>query len=721
MLKLDSTFLRSKVARRIFFQFILCALFPFAVLAILSMREVTKQLTDQSEARLSQATRVEGMSIIARLTFLQGEMRVIAAGLDRRAGGPLPAGDAMFPEVMREHFTGVEQTAASGLPQSLFGRPFTAHELALSESQWVESGHTAISVDTNSESSQVFMSMLLDSRHPEKGVLVAGLNTDYLWGAEFRPAQTEMCVLDASNRPFFCSAQRLISFLRPGEKKTTIMEAASDWFPDREEDSYVVHQWEIYLKPQFATSKWTVVLGEPRSETLALLSHFKKTFPLVILLSIWLVTLLSLIQIRRNLVPLEKLKEGTERIARLDFETPVKVKSGDEFQELANSFNHMSGRLGRQLKALETINQIDRAILSSLDTEKIVRTILIRMRQILPFDCVSLSLLDPHTPGRLRTYFRSQAGETENEGESCSISAEELEQLHKNPEVLLLDARHSPPSYLEGAARRGMKFFLLLPLIQDKALGILCLAHPCSTTLSDDDIYHTRQIADQAAVALSNARLIKDLAEFHVGTLTALARAIDAKSAWTSGHSERVTQLAIRIGRALGLSQKELEVLHRGGLLHDIGKIGIPAGILDKPGKLDEKEMAQMREHVSIGARILEPIPGFREIIPIVLQHHEWFDGTGYPDGCAGDSINLLARIFALADCYDALTSDRPYRPALSHERVMDMITKETGTHFDPVVVEALKRSLDEARDGFAFESLKGITANNSLAAPLCS
>jgi putative nucleotidyltransferase with HDIG domain len=721
MLKLDSTFLRSKVARRIFLQFTLCALFPFAVLAILSIREVTKQLKDQSEARLSQATRVEGMSIFERLGFLQAEMQVIATELERGADGPVPAGDTMFPAEMREHFTGVEQTDSSRVPRSLFGHPLKAPDLAPAELRWVASGHTAISVDADSGHSRIFMSLLLDSQRKERGMLVAELNTDYLWGADIRPAQTDMCILDSSNRLLFCSGQNLLPFLPQDEKKKPITEIASDWFPSRKDQAYVVQQWEIFLKPQFAASQWTLVLGEPRAETQALLSHFKKTFPLVILLSVWLVSLLSLIQIRRSLIPLERLKEGTERIARLDFETPVKVNSGDEFQDLANSFNHMAGRLGRQLGALETINQIDRAILSSLDTEKIVSTVLNRMRQILPFDCVSISLLDPHAPGQLRTYLRSQAHDVESEPESCSITSEELQQLHHYSEVVLLDSRHTLPAYLHRANRRGMKSFFLLPLvIQGKALGVISLGHSFLPALSDEDIFHTRQIADQVAVALSNAGLVQELEDLHLGTLTALARAIDAKSAWTSGHSERVTQLAMRIGRVCGLSPRDLETLHRGGMLHDIGKIGVPAGILDKPGKLTTEEFQLMREHVRIGARILEPIPGFEQIIPIVLQHHEWFDGSGYPDGLAGENINLLARIFALADCYDALTSDRPYRRALDHERVMEMIETETGTHFDPKVVRALPRALEQESDEFPAEGSKGTVVNVSLPASLC-
>jgi putative nucleotidyltransferase with HDIG domain len=171
-----------------------------------------------------------------------------------------------------------------------------------------------------------------------------------------------------------------------------------------------------------------------------------------------------------------------------------------------------------------------------------------------------------------------------------------------------------------------------------------------------------------------------------------LARAIDAKSAWTAGHSERVTNLALKIGHAMDLPAKSLEILHRGGLLHDIGKIGTPLTVLDKPGKLEPEEMQIMRDHVKIGVHILEPIPCFREALPIVAQHHEWFDGSGYPAGLAGENISLHARILAVADCYDAIVSNRPYREGLPKQQAIEILKKRSGTQFDPMLIEVFTR-----------------------------
>ncbi len=184
-------------------------------------------------------------------------------------------------------------------------------------------------------------------------------------------------------------------------------------------------------------------------------------------------------------------------------------------------------------------------------------------------------------------------------------------------------------------------------------------------------------------------RQFRALENLSWGTLKAQARAIDAKSQWTSGHSERVTQVAMEIARQMRLPDEKLIVLERGGLLHDIGKIGTPPSVLDKAGRLDAAELEIMRRHVTDGVRILEPITDFHLSLPIVEQHHEAYDGSGYPHGLKGEKIDLLARILAVADVYDALASDRPYRKGVPIPDVIQYIRDGAGRQFDPNVVEA--------------------------------
>jgi putative nucleotidyltransferase with HDIG domain len=533
--------------------------------------------------------------------------------------------------------------------------------------------------------------MALDRQEPTGAVLLGEINPLYLWGIgdeNTLPPMTELCVLDQSNTVLACSLPGPISF--PVQVTLDMTRSSSGQFEWKHTDiEYLASYWSIPLKFRFYNPRWTVVLGESKASVLAPMANFKTIFSLVILMTLWIVLLLSITQIRRSLVPLEKLQEGTRRIGMRDFESRVTVRSGDEFEELAGSFNTMASRLGRQFNALATMAEIDRAILSALDTRTIVDVVLTRMRDVLPCDSLSVSLRDPNGTNAVKTYIGGNA-EEETVVDVTELTLEAMRELRNNPESLVIHGDQEAPHYLAPLVRHGITSFLILPIFLKETLsGFITLGHRDRGEHSQEDLVQARQLADQVAVALSNARLIEELDQLNWGTLTALARAIDAKSPWTAGHSERVTELALKIGRVLGLSPNELDILHRGGLLHDIGKIGIPAAILDKSAKLTEQEFSLMREHPRKGARILEPIPAYTEVIPIVLQHHEWFDGTGYPDGLAGEAISLGGRIYAVADVFDALSSDRPYRAGLDRQRVIDIIKEEAGRQFDPRVVQA--------------------------------
>jgi HD-GYP domain-containing protein (c-di-GMP phosphodiesterase class II) len=173
-----------------------------------------------------------------------------------------------------------------------------------------------------------------------------------------------------------------------------------------------------------------------------------------------------------------------------------------------------------------------------------------------------------------------------------------------------------------------------------------------------------------------------------IGILIALTRAIDAKSPWTAGHSERVTKFAESIGRGLSLNEDQMRVLTVSAILHDIGKIAVPEQILDKPGKLTDEEFTVVKKHPQAGADIIASIPSYETILPGILHHHERWDGTGYPKGVGGNDISLFARIICIADVYDALTEDRPYRKAWSQEQVLQFFEEQKGKMFDSELVD---------------------------------
>lgn len=187
-----------------------------------------------------------------------------------------------------------------------------------------------------------------------------------------------------------------------------------------------------------------------------------------------------------------------------------------------------------------------------------------------------------------------------------------------------------------------------------------------------------------------------EIKKSYINTIKSLAYALEAKDKYTHGHSERVTDIAVKIAMEFNFSDEAIEKIRLAGLLHDIGKIGISEDILNKPGRLDKEEFEQVKTHSEVGEHILSPVIKDKDILDMVIHHHERYDGTGYPDGLVNGQISLNAAILAVADAYDAMTSDRPYRKALSIEKAREELEKYKGKQFDPKVVEALFRILEK-------------------------
>jgi putative nucleotidyltransferase with HDIG domain len=194
--------------------------------------------------------------------------------------------------------------------------------------------------------------------------------------------------------------------------------------------------------------------------------------------------------------------------------------------------------------------------------------------------------------------------------------------------------------------------------------------------------------ATQVAASLDNARLYQALKDQNRQTIEALTEAIEARDAYTYGHSRQVTRYAVRLAQDVGLPQERIELMDYAGLLHDVGKIGIRDYVLLKPGALSEEEFAVMKRHPAIGVKIIERVQGLRATLPIIEGHHERVDGKGYPHGLKHEEIPIEARILAIADAFEAMTADRAYRPAMETERALGILLDGRGTHWDPALVD---------------------------------
>lgn len=195
------------------------------------------------------------------------------------------------------------------------------------------------------------------------------------------------------------------------------------------------------------------------------------------------------------------------------------------------------------------------------------------------------------------------------------------------------------------------------------------------------------------SLSLENAYLFEDLKKSYFDTIRAVANSVEARDAYTRGHSNRVAEISKIIAAEMGWGRRDLEMIDWGGVLHDLGKVGISDSILNKPGKLTDEEFAIMKSHPSIGAQIIGGIAFLEPLMPYIAQHHERYDGRGYPAGFKGEEIAIQGRLLAIADTYDAMTSDRPYRKGLAAQIAYDEILKCTGSQFDPVLVRAFDKA----------------------------
>ncbi len=264
-------------------------------------------------------------------------------------------------------------------------------------------------------------------------------------------------------------------------------------------------------------------------------------------------------------------------------------------------------------------------------------------------------------------------------------------------EVLIVnDVQNDKRFFREADEKSGFttKSMICVPILsKERLLGVLQVINKIDSPFTDYDAELLKALSNQVAVAIENARLYSDMKETFYEIVFALADTIEKRDPYTGGHTKRVMNYSLAIGAEMGLEKEEFERLKLGAILHDIGKIGIRDRILLKEGELTQDEFEMIKAHTIYGAEILQHVKKLDVILPCVKYHHEKFDGTGYPERLKGEEIPLIARIIAVADTFDAMTTDRPYRKGLSFEEAIAELKNKAGTQFDPVVVEAFLRA----------------------------
>ena len=350
------------------------------------------------------------------------------------------------------------------------------------------------------------------------------------------------------------------------------------------------------------------------------------------------------------------------------------------------------GQVERQLSELKALQQLSESLNRTVSMEQVLEELLDETLSQLQAENASVMLLEP-------------------DGETLTIkSARGL------PEDVVAQTRVKLGERISGkvaAEKKPIVYYqfdeadesgsaLSVPLLKDdQVLGVLNVRQKKNGgDFSAEELSLASRFANVAALSISKAGLHSELRMLFVHSIRALANAIDARDPYTSGHSERVTRFSVLIAERMGFHGERLEELRYASLLHDIGKIRIRDAILHKPGKLDDEEFEEMKRHPEYGVESMQPVRAFQGILPYMLHHHERFDGRGYPAGLSGNQIPLQARIMCVADCFDAMTSDRPYRTGMPVEAAVAELCKWRGSQFDPEATDLFLALIQEGKVG---------------------
>jgi len=341
-------------------------------------------------------------------------------------------------------------------------------------------------------------------------------------------------------------------------------------------------------------------------------------------------------------------------------------------------------------RELILLYDITEKLAASLDPQEVANLIIYEANRLIKADKVSLMLISEDT-GLLEVI--AGLGEEAKTKMTLKVGEGIAGYIALTGKAEILNDVSADLRFLAGT--RKVSSMMCAPLrIKDNVIGVINLSSEEPANYTAEDLKLLSALTLQAAAAIENARLFDNLKDSFLTAVYTLAETIEKRDPYTGGHTKRVMEYSLAIGHFFDLSDQEMERLKLAAVLHDVGKIGVRDNILLKNGKLNDEEYSEMKRHTIYGGEVLKYIKYFKDIIPGVMHHHERYDGKGYPEGLKGDQIDVIARIISVGDTFDAMTSDRPYRKALSKEVACAEIAKYSGTQFDPEVVKAFLKAI---------------------------
>lgn len=423
-----------------------------------------------------------------------------------------------------------------------------------------------------------------------------------------------------------------------------------------------------------------------------------KTLALMDISMLLLSTILAWFFSRPISRPIRKIADGANIIAKGDYNHRLNMKRGDEIGLLSESLDSMAEKINsnineiqRNLDTMNTMNRIDKAVLSSISRHDLMTRVISIASDLFQSVCICILLRNETDSGYdILNYDSDNAKLNKYKTIFDHTLNQEVQWFLSNQSFYTRDDKNQNiRTFLEEMHQEVIGCAITIPLVMaEKYYGSLVFSRESMTAFQNFETDQATMIADQVCVALQSVRIFEEKEALLFGIMVALTKSIDAKSRWTAGHSERVSMYSEELARLLDWDEKMLRQLTISAVLHDIGKISVPEMILDKPSRLTTDEYEIIKGHPVVGARIIEDIPSYGTIVPGILHHHEHWDGSGYPKGLKGNDIPLMSRIIALADVYDAVSSERPYRKGMNHSEVLLFMKEQKGKLFDPELTD---------------------------------
>jgi diguanylate cyclase (GGDEF)-like protein len=499
-MKIDTTFMRGKVARRIAALFVLSAFLPMLVMAVLTFSQVRGIITEQAHSRLIATSKDFAMVVDQRLVLAQGDLSRIA--LSMRNGGSAPGSQAL--ENLKGFFSGLTVIGPGVRSTLIIGNALAWPKIGESERAHLAKGESVLIVQSDSGASpRILLLHMIEADKPDNFALVAELDPAQVWGDEEDfPYMTGLCMFADSGVMLFCSRPELQTESAMLARK--IADASPDSRVQIGEESMIVGQWQLFLKPKFYAPYWTAIAVQPMELALRPVDKFSRIFIAVIVLTMLLAALLSVSQIRRTMGPLEKLINGTRRVADEDFDHRVDVAGDDEFGDMATSFNNMAERLGSQLGTLKVLSNIDQVILSKTDIDPVFSIVLARIRKLTSANFAGVVVLDKPVEGEARIYFLQSGHEPSMEVSRIRVNAERLQEFDGRDKGFWLDDSESLQHYIPQPGFQIAGRLFVLPIITEGSLSaFICLEFKNTEDLPPHMLIHLRDLGDRIGVAMS--------------------------------------------------------------------------------------------------------------------------------------------------------------------------------------------------------------------------